>query len=73
MTGVHFFSDQLSFDNYRAVHDVISWHGDVGIGSLLFITAPKAGFFVIFDSRKDYDLWLRLGKPVMIQESLFDN
>lgn len=72
MTGVHFFSDELSLDNYIAVHNVISWHGYVGMGSLLFISVPQDGLFVVFDSRKDYDLWLRLGRPVMIQESLFD-
>jgi hypothetical protein len=72
MNGVHFFSDELSLKNYIAVHNVYSWYGSVGLGRLRYISAPQDGLFVVFDSVKDYDLWLRLGKPVMIQESLFN-
>lgn len=63
------FPDSLSLQSYVRQHNVITWHGCYGIGSLMFIDSYD--LHIVFDSRRDYENWCNAGKPVNVQLALF--
>ncbi len=67
--GCDFFLDSASLVAYVKEHNVVTWHGDVGLGNLTFIDA--ANLHVVFFSRFEYEKWCSDGKPVSAQLSLF--
>lgn len=67
--GCDFFLDSVSLVAYVKEHNVVTWHGDVGIGNLTFIDTPN--LHVVFSSRSDYEKWCSDGQPVSFQLSLF--
>ena len=71
MDGVHFFSTEESLKRYVDQNDVITWRGFVGFGSLEFISCPSRGLFVVFDNHAAYEKWVKNGRLVEFQLSLF--
>lgn len=63
------FLDSDSLREYVRKHDVITWHGDHGIGNLTFI--DTSDLHIVFSSRSDYEKWDAAGRPVCLQFSLF--
>lgn len=58
---IHFFASSSDLRKYVELYNEITWHGFVGLGSLEFIDSD---IHVVFDSRQDYEQWLRDGQPV---------
>ena len=64
-----FFPDSDSLKEYVRLHNVITWHGFVGLGNLEYI--DNSDLHVVFSSRSDYEKWNDAGCPVCFQLSLF--
>lgn len=64
-----FFLTSAALNDYVNANNVITWHGDYGMGSLLFIDSDSLHLHVVFDTRSDYEDWLASGSPIQI--SLF--
>lgn len=65
--AAHFFSDSQSLMAYVRANDTYVRHYDVSIGTITFIDCSS--LHAAFDTRKDYDDWDSMGRPVQI--SLF--
>lgn len=63
------FPDSASLAAYVKQNDVIKWHGDSGIGSLTFIDGRD--LHIVFNTRKEYEIWNASGKPIDFQLRLF--
>jgi hypothetical protein len=59
--GYDFFSLSDDLKEYVRKNNVIVWHGDYGIGSLLFIDSSM--LHVVFADRQDYENWVSCGSP----------
>lgn len=64
---IHFFQTSDALREYVRQNDVITWHGDYGLGLLSMI--DTSSLHVVFDSQCDYECWDAAGRPV--QMSLF--
>lgn len=56
-----FFSSSSDLMDYVHRNDVTVWHGDYGMGTLLFIDSST--LHVVFSNRKEYEDWLLVGSP----------
>lgn len=56
-----FFSSSDDLRQYVHDNDVTVWHGDYGLGTLLFI--DNSTLHVVFLNRKEYESWLLAGSP----------
>lgn len=65
--AAHFFSDSQSLMAYVRANDTYVRHYDISIGTITFIDCLS--LHAAFDTRKDYEDWYVLGRPVQI--SLF--
>lgn len=63
------FPDSDSLADYVRKHNVVTWHGDFGIGNLTFIDSHDR--HIVFMSRREYEDWNAAGCPVCVQLSLF--
>ncbi len=63
------FPDSASLSAYVKENNVITWHGDIGIGNLTFIDG--CDLHIVFNTRNEYELWVASGKPVNFQLRLF--
>lgn len=64
---IRFFPSSSALKEYVSEHNVITWSGPYGMGSLLFI--DSSDLHVVFGCRSDYESWCAAGSPVQI--SLF--
>lgn len=63
------FPDSTSLAVYVSRNNVITWHGDCGIGNLTFIDSPS--LHIVFNNRHEYESWDASGRPVNFQFRLF--
>ena len=56
-----FFSSSEALRQYVRANDVTVWHGDYGMGTLLFIDSST--LHVVFSNRKEYEDWLLVEVP----------
>lgn len=63
------FSDSDSLADYVRKNNVVTWHGDYGMGNLIFIDSHD--LHIVFMSRREYEKWDAAGRPLCFQLSLF--
>lgn len=63
------FPDSASLAAYVRQNNVVTWHGDYGMGNLIFIDCRD--LHIVFNSRSEYESWHTSGRPVNFQLRLF--